>query len=64
MNFTSSICEISAKILVLFVVSEVNPKNPDDIFTGILIGYSLRFFIQLPASCDGLKSFEVHFKLK
>lgn len=32
--------------------------------TGILIGYSLQFFIQLPAPCDRLKSFEVHFKLK
>jgi len=29
--------------------------------TGILIGYSLKFFMQLPASCDWLKSFEVHF---
>jgi hypothetical protein len=63
-EFQILICEICAKTFVSFVFQIVNPKNPDENITGIFIGYSLKIFMQLPASYHRLKCFEVNFTVK
>ncbi|PWN62872.1 hypothetical protein C1634_008850 [Chryseobacterium viscerum] len=63
-DFQILICEICAKTFVKFVFQTVNPKNPDENITGILIGYSLKISMQLPASYDRLRYFEVNFTVK